>query len=84
MLYDTEVTRIVANHIGRSFFGFGVAPNLYPSAYVFVSGKITLRVMREIIVPGQVHCRVEVRDQGVGYFNFDMKTLEMSRLWKDD
>ena len=85
LLYDTDVSRTVAIEIARRFFG-GCVPTLeiLKGAYLLEIGSLRLRVMRNIIVPGSVHCGVEVLGKRVGYFNFDLKTLEMSPLWKDD
>ncbi len=84
-LYDTDVSRTIAVEIARRFFG-GCVPTLEVTrnAYLLEIGSVRLRVMRSITVPGFVHCGVEVLQKRVGYFNFDLKTLEISPLWKDD
>ena len=84
-LYDKTVSRTVAVEIARIFFGGGVVfPEVLKSAYLFENGRVRLRVMREIVVPGQVHCGVEIFEKRVGYFHFDVDKFEMSPLWKDD
>ena len=85
VVYDTEVSRTLAVEIGRCFFG-GCVPTLevLKNAYLLEIGHVRLRVMRTIAVPGFIHCGVEVLKKRVGYFNFDVNSLEMSPLWKDD
>lgn len=84
-LYDKVASREIAMQIARIFFGGGfILPDVFKSSYLFESGHIGLRVMREIVVPGHIHCGVEIFGKRVGYFYFDIEKLEMSSLWKDD
>ena len=85
LLYDKDVSRTYAEEIAKLFFGGQFAMlEVLRSAYLFECGRIRLRICRTITVPGFVHCGVEILNQRVGYFNFDINSLRMSPLWKDD
>ena len=72
-LYIQTVSREFAMEIARSFFGGSlILPEVLKSAYLFRNGHVCLRVMREIVVAGQIHCGVELFEKRVGYFNFDL------------
>lgn len=73
-----------AREIANDFFGIASAITESDFCYTAVIGSITLQILREIRVPGQVYCRVFVLHKSVGYFNYDIKTGKKSRFWKED
>ena len=84
-LYNKDVSWTMATEIARRFFGDYVEVfQVLRSSFLFECGHVRLRVMRDVVTPGYVHCGVEVFEKRVGYFNFNVQTHVMSQLWKDD
>lgn len=79
------ISAVQAMEIARRFLNVHYFPFVFSYGYyVFENGEITLQVMKEVNVTGFAYCRVLVFGLAVGYFNFDLRTGEMSPLWKED
>ena len=85
---NNKVTYAEALRIGREVFGFGIEPEVGDYSYTFVSGVFKLQLMKRCSVPGQVYCRLEtfthIVGQAVGYFYYDLQTLSMTPIRKED
>lgn len=74
----------LARQIANEFFSVASDITCTDFAYRAMLGSVTLQILREVNVPGQVYCRVFVLHKPVGYFNYDIKKGRKSRLWKED
>lgn len=73
-----------ARLIAENFFGCAALVYSLDHSYIVKHGGLRLQVMKEIVVPGQAYCRVQVLEKPVGYFTCDLKDGRMSPLWKED